>query len=120
MKGMFNRAFWIEWGLVALAVASIAVAFLWSWLLPDQGVRFQRAGAVMVLFAALLEFRQARGIAEQYANDIVVSVIAEVPALSACRERKAFQSVAMVAGLLGTLIWGFGDLLFFWQETAYS
>ena len=77
---------------------------------------FQRSGSLTVLLAAILEFRQA--VIDKSVKDKAwgaakrrswagVAVVGQLPTA-----RKTLAIIALVLIILGTIIWGYGDLLF--------
>ncbi|WP_022729424.1 hypothetical protein [Fodinicurvata sediminis] len=115
LRKSFSKDYLTEWTLTALAVLPALGSLLLSWLLSDGGTWFQRAGSLMVLFAVWLEFLETRKVAKTRHQDIEASLLVNLPLTSDTPVELMFQRIAIFMAILGTIIWGYGDLLFFWQ-----
>lgn len=114
---MKRRSYKNEWSLLAGALLLTAVSFILDIYFCDLNF-FARSGALVVLFAAIVEFRISGHIYDdiqrsQFLNkkiDISVPLRAKPT-----KERKRISIVAHVFLVIGTIIWGYGDLL--WPQT---
>ena len=100
------RVYWLEATLLLLSFATPIIA----WLIWHDAVMLARSGSIMVFFAAVAEFR-------------TISWMNKKHLLNACRVRvnetpwdfslpaKIVGYVSVSAALLGTILWGYGDLL---------
>ena len=98
--------------LALIAIETFAlVASLWLSVTLREGEWFQRSGAIVVLISVLLEIRQS--IAKQpqattvTINDNSVMTEQHIPTV-----RKWLHRIAWGGIVIGTLIWGYGDLFF--------
>ncbi len=108
-------SYWIDAILLFLATGP---PLLSAWLSYHfhEAHWFQRSGSLTVLFAALLEFRQAavdKGVrdaawaAAKRRSWLGLAIVGQLPS-----PRKIIAGLALVLVVLGTIIWGYGDLLF--------
>ncbi len=102
------KKYWPDAALIAGLVLAVCIS-AWVSVLSGEGHWFQRSGAVMVLLAAMLEFRQSKVMNDARDNAVVIEpiVLTNVP-----RDRKALHVVALVLIVAGTFVWGYGDLVF--------
>ena len=99
--------------LALIAIETFAlVASLWLSVTLREGEWFQRSGAIVVLISVLLEIRQS--IAKQpqanskfSAGGNLVMTEQHIPTV-----RKWLHRIAWGGIVIGTLIWGYGDLFF--------
>jgi hypothetical protein len=77
-----------------------------------QGHWFSRAGSLTVLFTAIIEFRRARQATDEIGTAILHSGLGIPLAVTPSRAETAIHICAVVTLVLGTVIWGYGDLLF--------
>ena len=101
----------IDLALIAFESLALIVS-LWSSVTLREGDWFQRSGAIVVLISVLLEIRQS--IAKQpQANSKLsaggnpVMTKQHIPTV-----RNLFHWIAWSGIVIGTLIWGYGDLFF--------
>ena len=105
------------WDAILLILA-IAAPLLSAWISCRYGEVhwFQRSGSLTVLFAAILEFRQAI-IVEKVRNETWAAakrrsyagtaIVGQLPS-----PRIGIAIIALFLIIFGTIIWGYGDLLF--------
>ncbi|MCY3597486.1 MAG: hypothetical protein OXG71_08655 [Rhodospirillales bacterium] len=102
---------WIDAGTpIALCIGTLSVS-VWLSFAYDNPEWFQRAGSVVVCLSVWLEIQQLLAKAPVATrvtiNDRSVFVAPDVP-----KARKALHLIAWGGLFVGTLIWGYGDLLF--------
>ena len=108
-------SYWLDASLLLLATGT---PLLSAWLSYRFGEPhwFQRSGSLTVLFAAILEFRQAAidkdvrdaaWAAAKRRSWAGTAIVGQLPT-----PRKTIAVIALVLVVLGTIIWGYGDLLF--------
>ncbi|KIF46823.1 hypothetical protein [Vibrio owensii] len=109
IKETRNQAWGITAFLIVTLVAVIAVSQ--GFLLPASDkpeIWFQRSGSIIVVVALFLEYLVQKRL-EAFSNG-------EVPPWEAGRLYKAFYQklavVCVIYGLLGTMVWGYGDLIY--------
>ena len=102
---------WKDLALIAIETFAL-VASLWLSVTLREGEWFQRSGAIVVLISVLLEIRQS--IAKQpQANPKIsaggnpVMTAQHIPTV-----RKWLHRIAWGGIVIGTSIWGYGDLFF--------
>ena len=101
------RMYWPETVLLTLSFLTPVVA----WLVSHSDTILERSASVMLFFAALAEF-------------VTLNRLNKKHLLNACRVKanetpwdfspaaKLVGVVSLVAALLGTVLWGFGSLIF--------
>ncbi|TMU24513.1 hypothetical protein E0L35_09705 [Halomonas sp. ATBC28] len=114
---MKHRSYKIEWAVLACAVlvalVSVAADYFydsWNW--------FARSGAIVVLLAAVVEYRIYNHIYDdvQRAQFQQTKIDLSVPIKAKpTKERRRVSVAAHVLVILGTVIWGYGDLI--WPQT---
>ena len=120
-----------EWLLLIISIVFSMASMFFDIQTVDDTIWFQRSGAVLVLFAAIVEYRLAsyshdevfdaikvtakkRAVMPNISdndlvNGLVKSNIASKPETP--KDRKVLKLFAHVFVVLGTAIWGYGDLL---------
>ncbi len=99
--------------LLMLALATIfycASLFAWS----NDTSWFQRSGSLIVLMAAIIEYRELNTYSRDHVHNSILSgaMIHSGMLTSLSKYRKLIGKYGIVYLVLGTLIWGYGDLLF--------
>ena len=101
----------IDLALIAFESLALVVS-LWFSVTLREGEWFQRSGAIVVLISVILEIRQS--IAKQpqansrhYIDKTPVMIKQHFPNV-----RSLFHWIAWSGIVIGTLIWGYGDLFF--------
>lgn len=101
------RMYWPEITLLFLAYATPFV----GWAVWQSGPMLERSASVMLFFAALAEF-------------LTLNRMNRKHLLNACRAKdhqrpwdfsgaaRCVGALALLAGLIGTVLWGYGSLLF--------
>lgn len=125
--GKYNK----EWLLLVISILFSMASMFVDVQTVDDTIWFQRSGAVLVLFAAIVEYRLAsyshdevydaikvtakkRAVMPNISNNdlvngLIKSNIASKPETP--KYRKVLKLFAHVLIVLGTAIWGYGDLL---------
>ena len=100
------RMYWPEAVFLGASFAAPIVA----WLIWHDGQMLGRSGSVMVLFAAVAEFITLNRMNDKHLLN-ACRVKAQEKPWDFSRAARAVGVIALFAALLGTLIWGYGDLL---------
>src|SRR6266567_2154801 len=96
------RMYWVEIALLAASLATPVVAYaVWG-----TGGKLGRSGSVMVFFAALAEFTTLNRLNRKH----LLNAAGEAPSNFSTPSRLVGW-VSLIAALVGTLVWGYGDLL---------
>ena len=97
-------AYWVEWVLLGVgATIPVATALIWR-----TGSAFARSGSLTVFCAAVAEFMAVNRLTKKHIlNAIRARDGEEVLGVSTAATRVGLT--ALVVGLIGTFIWGFGD-----------
>ena len=110
---MSNQIKIAPWWEMVLLVAAYAIPLLFCYYsyLTDEGHWFSRSGSLMVILGAFLEYRNF-GI-QQYLREKRDETWKPDPKIvEHLRSRKPFDILVLASLVLGTAIWGYGDLLF--------
>ena len=98
----------IDLALIAFESLALAVSLGFNITLRE-GEWFQRSGAIVVLISVILEIRQSMAKQPQATASTIngnpVMTEPDIPTV-----RKLFHWIAWVGIVIGTLIWGYGDL----------
>ena len=105
----------ITW--VVLGLTSVFVSFVASFVSGD-GHWFQRSGSLLVLFSVVLEFRQTQMARPSASKDVFVNGQPTAISRNTPAFRKCLHYYALLAIVIGTVIWGYGDLLFSYSESG--
>jgi len=110
------KEYWIDILWVLLAIAPTSYALLCDIQISISDLEhkyywFQRSGSLMVLFAVTLDFEQSKYIhrEESISPRIGTNILIGKELSNA---RRLIQHFAVFLILIGTLIWGYGDLPF--------
>ena len=108
---------WTDRAFVTIGLASVLISFLVS-ASGEDPEWFQRSGSLLVIFAAVFEARLQRLSAPVRSKSVFVggSPLTTWPELTVFQ--KALHLYALSGLVLGTLIWGYGDLIFAAAEKA--
>ncbi|PTQ87642.1 hypothetical protein C8R28_100487 [Nitrosomonas ureae] len=110
MSNEIRIASWWEMTLLVVAYA-IPLFFYYYSYLTGEGHWFSRSGSLMVILGAFLEYRNF-GI-QQYLREKRDETWKPDPIIvNQLRSRKPFDILLLTSLVLGTAIWGYGDLLF--------
>ena len=102
--------------LLILAIASSFLVSLGFSVAHNSGDWFQRSGSLIVLFSVILEIRQTLS-KQPKPTTATLNDVPIATSLPVSKAVKWFHRVAWIGIAFGTLIWGYGDLLF---EFLYS
>lgn len=99
-----------ELSLIILAVVWTAGSFIASIFFPT-GNWFCRSGAVMVLLAVMVDYRIGNLQKTHISNASIIAGLG-IPSSSRLPKNKQILSKgAHILAIIGTLIWGYGDLI---------
>lgn len=102
------RSGFFFWGLLAILTPIVAVAICYWWGTPSSWV--SRSGAVMAGFAFLANLG-AQGMSDVFIpNDYAGQTFGNLPQRYGA-QIKWFKRISVALVLLGTAVWGFGDLI---------
>ena len=108
-----NRYIKFKTEIILLAIASIWVVL--SYFIPftdDEGFWFARSGAIMVLLAVIVEFRFNNIVVKKISSTIKKAVLSKLALDTGIqKEQKNIAITAHIFVVLGTIIWGYGDLI---------
>lgn len=99
---------------IALAfggISAVSLSFIVSYLLKD-GEWFQRSGSICVLFSVILEFHQAHLKNPRPSSFVFVQGRPAVFDPLVSRSDIWFHRIAWFGIIFGTIVWGYGDLVF--------
>ena len=103
--------------LLGTAYGFLSISLWHSWVFND-GQWLQRSGSLMVIFGAILEYRFF--FAQQKLNEIAQESTkrygAQPERYRLPKSRRVIIVLTHFTLLLGTLLWGYGDLLFDWDK----
>ena len=110
VRGKENYLWDVVLLVLALAAPSISMYIdVTDSFYPDEVNWLSRSGSLVVLFAVMLEFRQQTLTVSPQVTDAFGK-----PAFLAGKEmngpRKTFHIIALLLSVIGTLIWGYGDV----------
>lgn len=110
MSNEIKIASWWEMTLLVVTYAIPLFFYCYSYLTTDEGHWFSRSGSLMVILGAFLEYRNF-GI-QQYLREKRDETWKPDPIIvNQLRSRKPFDILLLTSLVLGTAIWGYGDLL---------
>jgi hypothetical protein len=110
MSNEVKVATWWEIVLLAIAYGIPSGFFVYSFA-TCEGHWFARSGSLMVMIGAILEFNNFS--AQQYLREKRDSTWKpQQEYVTALNKRKIFDTLILSSLVVGTLIWGYGDLLF--------
>jgi hypothetical protein len=112
---VLKRAEIVTWEVLLLVLAYVVcIISAVASVKTCDGSWFSRSGSLMVLFAAIVEYRNF-GI-QQKLNEIAQESTnywnAEPEKWRVPNKRKIFDRIVIITLVIGTLIWGYGDLLY--------
>jgi len=106
-----GRKFHIDILLILLSILPVLFSFAAS-VITSDGQWFQRSGSLMVLFAALLEFRQMYFARPYPSNFMFINGKPQIMLPELSLRRKQLGLVALILVIVGTSIWGYGEIPF--------
>jgi len=98
--------------LALLAVLPAGISLGLDLLQSNDYFWFQRSGALMVLFGVLLDFNQNQYQKTQESTGVKINGIPAIIGSSMPLARKRIQVFSIALAVLGTFIWGYGDIPF--------
>jgi hypothetical protein len=103
----------VELALILLSVGPMMMSAYVSYVTGD-GHWFQRSGSLMVLFSAAVEYRRSyqRKLAADSSSDEHGEALRRAVKAQSQPFWRSIPYVCYLQIFLGTLIWGYGDLLF--------
>lgn len=101
------RMYWPEGILLLLSFATPIVV----WLIWHNGVTLARSGSIMVFFAAVAEFFTINRMNKKHLLNACRVKSNEPPWDFSCAST-VVGIISLISALLGTVLWGYGDLLF--------
>ena len=96
-------------------ISSGIVALMFSLFVSDltkNGEWFQRSGSLLVLFCAIVEIIQNVIKEPQVSSSVYIEGRPALKAYPISSFRKFLHSFSWVGIVLGTIVWGYGDLVF--------
>ena len=106
-----KMALFIRYILVLLSLIAVLSSALVSHCLND-GTWFQRSGSLWVLFSVILEILQTKINQPRPSSGVTINgapALTEPPTTILDR---LFHGISWIGIVLGTLVWGYGDLVF--------
>ena len=100
------RMYWPEATLLLLSFGTPVVA----WLIWHSGDMLGRSGSIMVLFAAVAEFITIHRMNKKHIPNACRVKAGEKPWQFSC-PATVVGILSLVAALVGTVFWGYGDLI---------
>ena len=97
------------WPEVTLLLASIATPVV-TWLIFHNGGMLGRSGSIMVFFAAVAEFFTLNRSNKKHILNACRVKNGETP-WDFSRPARIVGFFSLITALIGTLLWGYGDLL---------
>lgn len=108
---MLSKKLWKEYALLFLGVSWSLTSYFYS-ISGEQSTWFARSGAILVLFAIIVEYRLNKMVQAEI-NNANISAGFNIPAgIRVPRANSSLAIVSHVAVLSGTIIWAYGDLMY--------
>ena len=111
-NGVLPDVTWVVLGLTSVFVSLVAS------FISGDGHWFQRSGSLLVLFSVVLEFRQSQMTKPSVSSDVSINNRPVATSRNTPAFRKWLHYYALLAIVIGTLVWGYGDLLFLYSESG--
>ncbi len=102
--------FGFYWKEIALLVSALIIPVL-TWVLTHDGNLLSRSGSLVVFCSALSEFTLLNKANVKHLRNAMRVHSNEKP-LNFSRAATVIGYVSLVVAIFGTLLWGYGDLLF--------
>jgi hypothetical protein len=99
-------------GLLAAAVIPALASLVVDLQFANEYFWLQRAGSIMVLSGIILDVRQYGFSETEESPDLTVNGKPAIIGSVVPESRKRLQRVAVALAVVGTLIWGYGDVPF--------
>ena len=105
------REYWIDILFSFLAIFPVILSWYIDKYIPNEIYWFQRSGSLMVFFSIALEVEQSKYITRKENTEFRIGTPIHIgKELSEIRNYIKRFSIVLI--LIGTIIWGYGDLLF--------
>ena len=98
--------------LASLAVFPTVISLIVDLICSNEYFWFQRSGSVMVLFAVILDFNQSRYAENKSSTNVIIQGVPALIGVALTEPRKKIQIFSIFLAVLGTFIWGYGDIPF--------
>ncbi len=112
---VFIKNYKIDLLLIVLATIPVVLSLIYDINYVNDKYYFQRSGSLMVMFSVILEFIQLKYQVIKSTDQAQVKIEGDMWGFLYGKdlpiERTYFQTIAFVLMVLGTLIWGYGDLI---------
>jgi hypothetical protein len=109
---MRKRNYKIEWLIIVMAVISVLISAVLDIYIENRSL-FARSGAIAVLLAAIVEYRISSHIYDDIYRAGAQQKFSGFPTRPTQPKNRSFLSLVTHSTLIiGTIIWGYGDL--FW------
>ena len=95
-----------------LACVALAVLFALVSYVAQTGHWFARSGSLIVLLAVICEFRLGAKYSARWPDHATSRYLQHTPVPESGTTEKVLRWASHLAVVVGTLIWGYGDLLF--------
>ncbi|MFT6988005.1 MAG: hypothetical protein ACJAT7_003871 [Psychromonas sp.] len=110
---MKHRKYTIEWSIIGVAILIAVISVIADYYSTDCNW-FARSGSVVVLLAAFVEFKVSSHIYEDIQRAQVIQSHTNISIPLKAKPTKPRRNVLFAAHILlitGTIIWGYGDLI---------
>lgn len=107
---MFSKKLWIEYTLLFFGFLWSLVSYFYS-ISGEPDIWFARSGAILVLFAIIVEYRLSKMLQTEINNSNVVAGLGIPAGVSVPKANSILSIVTHITVLLGTIVWAYGDLL---------
>ena len=97
-------------GFLAIVPTSISLAYDFS--VANEYYWFQRSGSLMVLFGVMLDFYQNQHTELEQSSSVTIGGQAAITGTTLSKTRKYIQVFSIGLAIVGTFIWGYGDVPF--------
>ena len=113
---MRHRKYVFEWWLIFIAIFVAAVSIIADFYCSGYSW-FSRSGSIVVLLAAVVEFKISSHIYEDFQRAQYQQTIINLPVPLKAKPTKSRKNLSIATHSLlvfGTIIWGYGDLI--WSQ----
>lgn len=98
--------------LIFLATFPTSASLAFDYLFLNEYYWFQRSGSLMVLFGVILDFHQNKFPETKLSSNVFMEGQPAVVGQTLPKLRKYLQTFSIALAVLGTFIWGYGDIPF--------
>ena len=103
--------------LLGVAYGILSISLWFSWVFND-GQWLQRSGSLVVIFGVILEYKFF--VTQQKLNEVAQESTkrygAQPERYRLPKSKRVISGLTHFTVVLGTLLWGYGDLLFDWDK----